>query len=390
VLKQPLVGHPGHLGFASSRIFLRVSGKVVGVDVETLLERAAAIPSVSGAERGLAEFLTAQLLSFCDEAFIDAAGNAVGRVGSGPLNVTFLGHIDTVPGIVPVRVESGKLYGRGTVDAKGPFCTAVAAASLLSPEAKDALTLTLIGAVEEEVPSSKGARFAVTTYPKPDLLIIGEPSSWDAVTLGYKGRLVGKLELIKPAFHSAGEGTTAAEDLADCWQKVKTWAEGTPSATPGPFDRVQVALQGFNTQSDGLNQVAEAVVGLRLPPACPPADAERGVRRTLAGVEGLEVTFSGHEAAYRGPKDTSLTRAFRVAIRASGGTPRFKVKTGTSDMNVVAPSWSVPILAYGPGDSALDHTPNEHVELAELTRAVTVFRAALEHLARGSRTAKRP
>ena len=361
------------------------------MNVATLLERAAAIASVSGAEGEVADFLVSQLTTFCDEAFVDAAGNAVGRVGSGPLQVTFLGHIDTVAGVVPVRVENGRLYGRGTVDAKGPFCTAVAAASSLPEEIKNALTLTLIGAVEEEVPSSRGAHFALNSYPKPDLLIIGEPSSWDAMTLGYKGRLVVKLTLTKPAFHSAGEGTTAAEAMVVCWQRVQAWAEGLPTSSSGPFDRVQVALQALNTHSDGLSQKAEMVVGLRLPPSCPPAEAERGLRRILGGEsEGLELSFTGHETAYRGPKDTLLTRAFRVAIRAEGGTPRFKVKTGTSDMNVVAPLWNVPMLAYGPGDSALDHTPNEHVEVAELERAVKVFGGALEHLATVSRTVKTP
>ncbi len=368
-----------------------LSGRVGGVDVVKLLERAAAIPSVSGSESEVAEFFVSQLTTFCDKAFVDAAGNAVGRVGSGPLEVTFLGHIDTVSGTVSVRTENGKLYGRGTVDAKGPFCAAVAAASRLPPEVKDALTLTLIGAVEEEVPSSKGARFALSAYPKPDLLIVGEPSSSDAITLGYKGRLTARLELSKPAFHSAGDGTTAAEDLIMCWQKIRAWAEGMPTATPGPFDRVQVALGSFNTSSDGLSQKAEAVVGLRLPPSCSPEEAERGMRRALREIpEGsvLETHFSGYETAYRGPKDTPLTRAFRVAIRAVDGTPRFKVKTGTSDMNVVAPFWNVPMLAYGPGDSALDHTPNEHVGLAELERAVTVLEGVFEYLAKGSRTAR--
>ncbi len=354
------------------------------LDIAVLLEHAARLESVSGSEGAVADFLVSQMATFCDEASVDAAGNAVGRVGSGPLQVTFLGHIDTVPGVVPVRVEAGKLYGRGTVDAKGPFCTAIAAASRLSAEVKDALTLTLIGAVEEEVPSSKGARFALATYPKPDLLVIGEPSGWDAMTLGYKGRLVVKLILTKPTFHSAGEDATAAEDLVACWQQAKTWAEGVRAATPGLFDRVQLALQSLNTSSDGLSQQAHAVVGLRLPPALSPAEAERGLRRALQAVpEGstLDLTFQGHETAYRGPKDTLLTRAFRVAIRAVGGTPRFKVKTGTSDMNVAAPRWDVPVLAYGPGDSALDHTPDEHVDFAELRRAVEVLAGVFDYLA---------
>jgi LysW-gamma-L-lysine carboxypeptidase len=48
---------------------------------------------------------------------------------------------------------------------------------------------------------------------------------------------------------------------------------------------------------------------------------------------------------------------FLRAIRAAGGEPRFTVKLGTSDMSVVGPRWRCSILAYGPGDAALDHTP---------------------------------
>ena len=61
--------------------------------------------------------------------------------------------------------------------------------------------------------------------------------------------------------------------------------------------------------------------------------------------------------------------------------PGFVVKTGTSDMNVVAPIWGCPIVAYGPGDSALDHTPNEHLALDEYWQAIGVLEAALRHLA---------
>lgn len=357
------------------------------MNVAELLERAVRLPSPSGSETDVSAFLASAMREFCDEAHVDAAGNAVGKVGSGPLRVYVLGHIDTVPGEVPVRIENGKLYGRGTVDAKGPFCTAAAAAAGLSEDAKRKLSVTLIGAVEEEAPSSRGARYALSSLPKPDLLIIGEPSGWDALTLGYKGRLVVRLGLMKPNFHSAGDDTTAAEDLVACWTALKAWADGAPTngapngSGTGIFDRVQIALQSLNTESDGLTQRAEAVVGLRLPPAYPPERAEQELLNVLESFN-VTATFSGHERAYRGPKDTLLTRAFRVAIRAAGGTPRFKVKTGTSDMNVVTPRWNVPVLAYGPGDSALDHTPDEHVELAELDKAVAVFRGALEHLAK--------
>ena len=62
--------------------------------------------SPSGQERGAVEWLVGrmQTLGF-DEAFVDGAGNAVGVIGDGPKQVVLLGHIDTVPGEIPVRVE---------------------------------------------------------------------------------------------------------------------------------------------------------------------------------------------------------------------------------------------------------------------------------------------
>jgi LysW-gamma-L-lysine carboxypeptidase len=53
-------------------------------------------------------------------------------------------------------------------------------------------------------------------------------------------------------------------------------------------------------------------------------------------------------------------------------------------MNVVAPIWRCPILAFGPGDSALDHTPNEHQPIAELVSAAAVLEAALGFLIQSS------
>jgi len=47
---------------------------------------------------------------------------------------------------------------------------------------------------------------------------------------------------------------------------------------------------------------------------------------------------------------------------------------------VVASRWRVPMLAYGPGDSALDHTPQEHIEIAEYKRGISVLERVLRSL----------
>ena len=332
-------------------------------------------PSVSGAEAEVAEFLRGWMAAHDFTAHIDAAGNAVGVRGSGPVTVVLLGHIDTVAGHIPVRVdEDGVLHGRGSVDAKGSFCTFVAAVAGLPPEALSAATFICVGATEEEAPSSKGARHAAGHY-RPDLVLIGEPSGWQGLTLGYKGRLIVKAEVRKANFHTAGEGTSAGDDLAECWQRVRSWAQ--TASGEGVFGGVQATIQALSAESDGLEQVARGTFGLRLPPQVPPSAARAQLSALLSDLDSLQLTFTGDETAVRYERDTPIARALRIEIRQHGGTPVFKLKTGTSDMNVVAEAWPVPTLAYGPGDSSLDHTPEERLDLAEYDRAVSVLRSAL-------------
>jgi acetylornithine deacetylase/succinyl-diaminopimelate desuccinylase-like protein len=96
------------------------------------------------------------------------------------------------------------------------------------------------------------------------------------------------------------------------------------------------------------------------------------------------LTFSGEEVAFRSDKNNPLVRAFLASIRQSGGQPRFVLKTGTADMNVVGPGWRVPIVAYGPGDSALDHTPEERINLTEYLRSIEVIKNVLGMLQRSA------
>ena len=137
---------------------------------------------------------------------MDELSNAVGVRQNGSdeeitREVVLLGHMDTVPGKIPVRIEDGILYGRGSVDAKGPLATFVMAAAQANLPL--GTRLVVVGAVEEECATSKGARHIATQY-KPDMCIIGEPSGWDAVTLGYKGRLLIHYRLDQAMSHTAG------------------------------------------------------------------------------------------------------------------------------------------------------------------------------------------
>ena len=98
-------------------------------------------------------------------------------------------------------------------------------------------------------------------------------------------------------------------------------------------------------------------------------------------LDGVTIVASGGERAHRAERDSVLARAFRVSIRSQGSRPRMLVKTGTADMNVVAPYWPVPMLAYGPGDSAMDHRPDEHIRVDDYLRSLEVLQGAFRYLA---------
>jgi LysW-gamma-L-lysine carboxypeptidase len=130
----------------------------------------------------------------------------------------------------------------------------------------------------------------------------------------------------------------------------------------------------MNSDSDGFAESAVLKFGVRLPPGLDVEALDAALRGLL---DEAELTLLEGVTAYRGEKNTPLVRAFLAAIRKAGGSPGFTLKSGTSDMNIVAPTWGTPVAAYGPGDSTLDHTPEEHILISEYQRAVEVLTEAL-------------
>lgn len=336
-----------------------------------LLTELLRIPSPSHHESAAATFLVEQMRTMGIQAHIDGAGNAVGEIGNGGPLIVLLGHIDTVPGDIPVRIEDGLLYGRGAVDAKGPFATFVCAAARVANRAR--CRIVLVGAVEEEAATSKGAHYVVDKYA-PDYCVIGEPSGSDRVTLGYKGRLLAHYRREQPSAHSAGEERAAPEHVADFWQDVSSYCSTFNAERTKLFDQLIPSLRRIASGGDGLHDWAEATIGLRLPEGIEPAT----LAEELGAMRGEgKLHFEGGCPAFRSPRTTRLASAFVRAIRAAGAQPGFLHKTGTADMNVVGPAWRCPIVAYGPGDSRLDHTPDEHVPVDEYLRAIAVLEGVL-------------
>jgi LysW-gamma-L-lysine carboxypeptidase len=240
----------------------------------------------------------------------------------------------------------------------------------------------VIGAVEEER-DSEGARFVATQY-QPDFAIIGEPNQWDRVALGYKGSAWADVTVKRGQAHTASGEVTAAEAAVEAWLKIKAYVDLFNADKSRAFDKLLLTLRGMESGSDDFEQWARLKVGVRLPVEVSPEAWYQILNETLKVFETFRVSVEplGFPIpAWGCEKNTPLVRAFLSGIRSQGGEPRFVYKTGTADLNIVAPVWQCPAVVYGPGDSALDHTPDEHLNLDDYQKAVEVLSAALLNLA---------
>jgi [amino group carrier protein]-lysine/ornithine hydrolase len=330
--------------------------------------------SPTGRERGAVSEFRALARSLGYATSVDPAGNGIARRGRGRPRIVFLGHIDTVEGPRPVRRRAGRVHGRGAVDAKGALAAALCAgAGFPGPG-----SLEIVAAVGEEV-DSRGARYRASR-PAPDHVIVGEPSGWDGVTIGYKGELQVVATFRGRRTHYSSPAPTTA-DVALAWSAALRDVAAA-RRTESLFASLTAKIVAIDTRRAGDAETVRVTADLRLPPGLATAEAlallptEPGRPRIGVRIraEPVEVARSGE-----------VVGALAGGIRALGARPTLWRKSGTSDLNVVVPAWGVPAAAYGPGDSRLDHTSRESLGEEELARAVAVLRSAFARLASGGR-----
>ena len=339
-------------------------------ETRELLIKLVRIPSVSGNEGACAKQLKTFFERHDREVWIDEVGNVRAPADDG---VLLTSHMDTVPGDIPVRIEETDgeevLWGRGSVDAKGPLAAMATAAVETGA--------SFIGVVGEEV-DSEGSRYVVAERDdEPDVVINGEPSGWDGITLGYRGLLGGTYVHTSESGHSSRPENNAIQDGIDWWNRVDE--EFAHDEWVPVFERVTAKPTAFEggVSDDGLSVEATMEVQLRVPPEYTVDEVREIADGHLDG--GTVNWYDKVEPVMESPR-TDVARAFRATIRKQGGDPRMLRKTGTSDQNVFADHWDVETVSYGPGDSDLDHAPNEHLELSEYDKSVAVLEAVTERL----------
>lgn len=323
-----------------------------------LLEGLVRIPSVSCDESAAVAWLVQAARDLGLKSWADDAGNFHATTPAKGPGVWFIGHIDTVPGNIDVRVDGDILHGRGSGDAKGPLACAVATAARC-PD----IPFHIVGTIEEEL-TSRGARELGPIDATG--IIFGEPSGWDGITLGWKGIVRARIHHKRPCVHGGHDAPNAIDEFMRDWSALELH-EGFA------YHQLGLRIKSVQSHNDGLHDRIDVLTENRIPLGRTTGELIEALRAHWPETEVVEAW----EPAEADPRN-SLARQFRAAIRAQGGEPRMLHKTGTSDWNaIVGDIPDVPIVTYGPGDSKYDHTPDERIDLRDLDRSIEILEAVL-------------
>jgi [amino group carrier protein]-lysine/ornithine hydrolase len=321
-------------------------------------------------------------------ADIDSAGNVIATKGNGEPKILLCGHMDTVPGQIPVRIEDGFIYGRGASDAKGPLISMLLAASEFP---KQRGTIVFAGVVDEEG-NATGIKQLVKSKLSVDYAIFGEPSGIDNITIAYKGRLAIRLTCdVGSSAHASAPwlAKNSIEEIYDFWKSIKSklyQADGQENNANSISCSLTEIIGG--SSHNVTPQKCKITIDVRIPASTTCTEVLEILEQIISRV----ATQKGIKASYRIEDKTDpfeanhsspLVRALSLSILdVRKKQPILLRKTGTGDMNILGNTLGIPVVTFGPGEPHASHTVNERLNVEEYISSIEVFNRALFHLSR--------
>ncbi|MFL6259581.1 MAG: M20/M25/M40 family metallo-hydrolase [Thermoanaerobaculia bacterium] len=324
-----------------------------------------AIPSVSGEEAALADFL-GDLLRRNRVAVARIGSSLLATVGQGPV-LLFDTHLDTVPPAAGwtrdpwnVEVEDGRVYGLGSNDAKASVA-AMTAAFLAFREADLPFTLAL-ALVEAEETRGTGTEAVMAELARretpPEAAVVGEPTGLD-VAIAQKGLMVLELVARGEACHAANAAAlgaaNAARRLAHDLVALEGVDLGAPHPQLGPVTVEPTQLRA-GTARNVVPGEAVALLDVRTTPGL----HGRGLVERLEAAVAGEVRVLSERLK---PRETSEASPLVDAAREARPEARLFGSSTLSDLVFME---GIPALKCGPGRTERSHTPDEYVLESEI------------------------
>jgi len=355
-----------------------------------LLKKALELYTPSRSEAALANMIKDKCVNELgfEQVNIDNVGNIIATKGTGEPRILLCGHMDTVPGQVPVRIEDGYIYGRGASDAKAPLIAMLLAASEFP---KQSGTVIFAGVVDEEG-NATGVKQLVKNKMGVDYAVFGEPSGVENITVAYKGRLAIRLTCdVGDSAHASAPwlAKNAIEEMYDFWNAIKAEIErvGTAENKAKSISCSVTEITGGSSHNV-TPQKCKITMDIRVPTVTT-CENVLGIVDTVvtrvAAEKGVKATYRIEDKTepFEADHSSPLVRSLLLAVLdVRKKRPMLLRKTGTGDMNVLGHSFKIPVITYGPGDPHASHTADERVNIDEYVSSIEVYQRALFHLSR--------
>jgi acetylornithine deacetylase/succinyl-diaminopimelate desuccinylase family protein len=318
------------------------------------------------------------------------------RGGDGP-TLTYCSHIDVVPVGDPGLwdrhpfsgdIEGGRLYGRGSGDAKGPVAAALeAVAALRAAHAKFDGTLELALVADEETMGFKGAGFLVEEgIVRPDIGIVGEPTRLRVVH-AQRGAAWFQIKTRGVAGHGSApeRGVSAVRHMAEIILRLdETLPDITHPVLGGPSINVGTIHGGEKVNIVPAGCVIE--VDRRSLPEESAEDLEKSLshaielaRERFPDIDAeIELAFYGEP--FEVPVDAPVVRAAAdAASEVLGRDAELIGFRGASDARFLSEA-GADVVVWGPGEIELAHTARESVSLDEVEQCAHAYALAFARL----------
>ena len=359
-----------------------------------LLRKLITIPSPSGEESAVAQFIADTLTGFgFQDVTVDSLSNVICTVkgsGGGP-TLLYNGHIDVVPvGDIDrwpadpreAPVIDNKVTGRGACDMKGSVAAMIIAADALKKAGvslKGDLVLTMVG--REESGLQEGTRYTIEKGGlKPDIALIGEATNMD-LCLGSRGRIVVEVSVHGKLAHAANAsvGVNAVVKM----QKMVDAITQMKLPVHEILGRTTQTITDISCKPGQINMVPDlctVTIDRRISPGESMEKTKAEFQAVIDALKEKDPEFSAEvetgkfaRPGYMPPEEETVSLLQDAARIASGKRPEIKRYIFGTDGSYLSGVADIPWFGFGPGNEANAHTVNDHVDIDELTAASKAY-----------------
>jgi len=366
------------------------------------LRELCAIPSYDSQIGVVGERAAAEMRSLgFDEVRFDKMGNILGQIGTGPKNLLYDSHIDTVGIGNPAewqwdpfqgKTENGVFFARGACDEKGSTPGMIYGLALARDLGLlDGYTGYYFGNMEEWCDGIAPHALVEVEGVRPDFVVIGEPTRMQ-VYRGHKGRVEMQIVATGKSAHAASNhlGDNAIYKLLPIIEKI---SKMEPELGDDPFlGHGKITVTDLHVQTPSINAVpdrATIFVDRRMTFGETPESVLAQVQAVVGNRTDVKMELLKYsEPSYTGfvfeldkifpswalPEDHPLVQAGQNTLKALNGSAPAPGKWNFSTNGIY---WmgkaGIPSIGFGPGDEVHAHTVIDQVKLDDVVTATEFY-----------------